>query len=306
MAFTPGQRIWMNGKLVPWDGARIHVMSHVVHYGSSVFEGIRCYEVAGGLAAFRLRDHLRRLFDSAKIYRMPIPYSLDEMVEVCGETIRANGSRACYVRPVVYRGYGDVGVNPLGCPVEVAVATWGWGSYLGSEAVEKGVDVQVSSWTRIAPNTLPALAKSAANYANSQLIKLEAIANGFAEGIALDSQGYVSEGSGENLFHVRDGRVSTPPLAASVLPGITRATVITLAREAGLEVAEQRIPREALYVADELFFTGTAAEITPIRSVDHVEIGSGRPGPITLRLLDSFRGILAGKIADRHGWLEPL
>ncbi len=306
MAFTPSKLIWMNGKLMPWDEARIHVLSHVVHYGSSVFEGIRCYDTKRGPAVFRLREHVRRLFDSAKIYRMPIPYSVDQIVAACLETVKANGFRACYIRPVAFRGYGDVGLNPQGCPVDVAIAVWGWGAYLGAEALERGVDVQVSSWTRLAPNTLPAMAKAGANYANSQLIKMEALANGFAEGIALDTQGYVSEGSGENLFLVRDGKIATPPLGASVLPGITRASVIVLAREMALEVVEDRVPREALYLADELFFTGTAVEITPVRSVDRIEVGPGRPGPVTKRIEAAFRAILSGEADDRHGWLEPV
>ena len=306
MAFTPSKLIWMNGKLMPWDEARIHVLSHVVHYGSSVFEGIRCYDTRRGPAVFRLREHVRRLFDSAKIYRMPIPYSVDQLVAACLETVKANGFRACYIRPVAFRGYGDVGLNPQGCPVDVAIAVWGWGAYLGSEALERGVDVQVSSWTRLAPNTLPAMAKAGANYANSQLIKMEALANGFAEGIALDTQGYVSEGSGENLFLVRDGKIATPPLGASILPGITRASVIVLAREMALEVVEERVPREALYLADELFFTGTAVEITPVRSVDRIEVGPGRPGPVTKRIDAAFRSILSGEADDRHGWLEPV
>jgi branched-chain amino acid aminotransferase len=306
MAFTPSKLIWMNGKLMPWDEARIHVLSHVVHYGSSVFEGIRCYDTKRGPAVFRLREHVRRLFDSAKIYRMPIPYSVDRIVAACLETVKANGFRACYIRPVAFRGYGDVGLNPQGCPVDVAIAVWGWGAYLGSEALERGVDVQVSSWTRLAPNTLPAMAKAGANYANSQLIKMEALANGFAEGIALDTQGYVSEGSGENLFLVRDGKIATPPLGASVLPGITRASVIVLAREMALELVEERVPREALYLADELFFTGTAVEITPVRSVDRIEVGPGRPGPVTKRIEAAFRAILSGEADDRHGWLEPV
>jgi branched-chain amino acid aminotransferase len=296
----------MNGKLVPWDEARIHVLSHVVHYGSSVFEGIRCYDTKRGPAVFRLREHVRRLFDSARVYRMPIPFSVDQAVAACLETVKANGFRECYIRPVAFRGYGDVGVNPKGCPVDLVVATWAWGAYLGSEALERGVDVQVSSWTRLAPNTLPAMAKAGANYANSQLIKMEALANGYAEGIALDSQGFVSEGSGENLFFVRDGRLATPPLDASILPGITRASVIVLAREQGLEVVEQRVPREALYLADELFFTGTAVEITPVRSVDRIEVGAGRPGPVTRGLDAAFRAILSGEVEDRHGWLTPV
>ena len=306
MPLTPSKLIWMNGSLVRWEEARIHVLSHVVHYGSSVFEGIRCYDTKGGPAVFRLREHVKRLYDSARIYRMPIPHTQEQTVAACLETVKANGFRACYIRPVAFRGYGDIGVNPHGCPVDLVIATWAWGAYLGAEAIEHGVDVQVSSWTRLAPNTLPAMAKAGANYANSQLIKMEAIANGYAEGIALDSEGYVSEGSGENLFLVRDERIVTPPLGASILPGITRASVITLALEQGLEVVEQRIPREALYLADELVVTGTAAEITPVRSVDRIDVGPGRPGPITRRLDEAFRSILAGETQDRHGWLVPV
>jgi branched-chain amino acid aminotransferase len=306
MAVTPSKLIWMQGKMVAWEDARIHVLSHAVHYGSAVFEGIRCYQTRRGSAVFRLREHIRRLLDSARIYRMPVPFSFDDLVAACVETVRANGFQACYIRPLVYRGYGDVGVNPHGCPVEVAIATWSWGAYLGAEAAAQGVDVQVSSWTRIAPNTLPALAKTSANYANSQLIKMEALANGYVEGIALDSQGYVSEGSGENLFMVREGRVITPPVGASVLPGITRDSIITLASDLGLVVTEARIPREALYIADELFFTGTAAEITPIRSVDRVTVGGGTPGPVTTTLEAAFRAILTGESPDRHGWLYPV
>lgn len=306
MAIAPSRSIWMNGSLVPWGDAKIHVMSHVIHYGSSVFEGIRCYATRRGTAAFRLRDHLRRLKDSAKIYRMQVPYSLEQLAAACAETVRDNGLEACYVRPVIYRGYGDVGVNPHGCPVDVAIAVWSWGAYLGAEALDQGVDVQVSSWTRFAPNTLPALAKAGANYANSQLIKMEALANGYVEGIALDTQGYLSEGSGENLFVVRDGRIATPPLGASILPGITRASAITLARDAGIPVVEERLPREALYVADEVFFTGTAAEITPVRSVDRIAVGEGRPGPVTKRLQAAFAAILRGDAEDRHGWLTAI
>ncbi len=306
MSIKPTQRIWMNGTLVPWEDARIHVLSHVVHYGSSVFEGIRCYDTKRGSAVFRLPEHIRRLFDSARIYRMPIPFTQEAIVEASLETVRANDIRACYIRPVAYRGYGDVGVNPLGCPVDVAIAVWDWGAYLGAGALENGVEVQVSSWTRIAPNTLPALAKAAANYANSQLIKLEAIGNGFVEGIALDATGYVSEGSGENLFLVRDGRIVTPPLGASVLPGITRISVIALAREMDIEVVEEKIPREALYIADELFFTGTAAEITPVSGVDRIPVGAGRPGPVTRRLAAALRAVMTGEAEDRHGWLMPV
>jgi branched-chain amino acid aminotransferase len=298
------ERIWFNGELVAWDKATIHVLSHVVHYGSGVFEGVRCYETPQGPAIFRLREHTRRLFNSAKIYRMPMPYTEAQINEACHVVIQANNLRSAYLRPVAYRGYGTLGVDPRGCPVEVAVAAMNWGKYLGDEALEQGVDVGVSSWTRIAPNTLPAMAKAAANYMNSQLIKLEAAQHGYSEGIALDVDGYISEGSGENLFFVRDGKLITPPLAASVLPGITRDTVITLAREQGIQIIEERIPREALYIADELFFTGTAAEITPIRSVDGIQVGIGKRGPVTEQLQTAFFGLINGEIEDRWGWLE--
>jgi branched-chain amino acid aminotransferase len=303
-AMAKMEYIWFNGELVPWDNATIHVLSHVVHYGSSVFEGIRCYETPGGPAIFRLKEHTRRLFNSAKIYRMEIPYSEDQINAACREIVSANKLRSAYLRPVAYRGYGSLGVDPRGCPVEVAVAALNWGKYLGDEALEQGVDVGVSSWTRIAPNTLPAMAKAAANYMNSQLIKLEAAQHGYSEGIALDVTGYVSEGSGENLFLVRDGKLITPPLAASVLPGITRDTVITLAREEGIPIIEERIPREALYIADELFFTGTAAEVTPIRSVDGIQVGIGRRGPITERLQTAFFDVINGEREDQWGWLD--
>ncbi len=300
------QYIWMNGELVHWDDAQIHVLSHVVHYGSSVFEGIRCYATANGPAIFRLSDHIRRLFDSAKIYRMPLPFSPAEIKAACKQIITANKLDSGYLRPIAYRSYGELGVDPRGCPVEVAIAAMDWGKYLGDAAIDQGIDVCVSSWTRIAPNTLPAMAKAAANYMNSQLIKLEAIQHGYSEGIALDTEGYVSEGSGENIFLVRDGRLMTPPLSASVLPGITRDTVLTLAREQGLEVREERIPREALYIADELFFTGTAAEITPIRAVDQITVGEGRRGPVTATLQSAFFGLITGETPDKWGYFEPV
>lgn len=303
-AMAKMEYIWFNGELVPWDKATLHVLAHVVHYGSSVFEGIRCYATPGGPAIFRLKEHTRRLFNSAKIYRMTIPFSEEQINRACHEVVSANNLRSAYLRPVVFRGYGSLGVDPRGCPVEVAVAALDWGKYLGDEALEQGVDVGVSSWTRIAPNTLPAMAKAGANYMNSQLIKLEAAQHGYSEGIALDINGYVSEGSGENIFLVRDGKLITPPLAASVLPGITRDTIITLAREEGIPVIEERIPREALYLADELFFTGTAAEITPIRSVDGIQVGAGRRGPITERLQQAFFGVINGEREDRWGWLD--
>ncbi len=306
MAIQKTDKIWHNGRFVDWDDARIHVLSHVVHYASSVFEGIRCYATEQGPAVFRLQDHMQRLVDSAKIYRMEIPFSRTALEEAALETVRANGLEESYIRPVVLRGYGSLGVDPTPCPVDCYIAVWPWGAYLGSEALEEGVDVMVSSWSRIAPNTLPALAKAAANYMNAQLIKMEALVNGYAEGIALDAQGYVSEGSGENLFLARGGTLYTPPLGASVLPGITRDTVVRLAREAGIKVVEKLIPRESLYIADEVFFTGTAAEITPIRSVDRVQVGKGRRGPLTEQLQRTFFDLVKGRSEDRHGWLTPV
>jgi len=293
----------MSGKLVPWDDARIHIGSHVVHYGSAVFEGIRCYGTPKGPAVFRLDAHTERLFNSAKIYWMELPYSPEQVNAAVLETIAANKLEACYVRPVVYRGAGQLGVNPLGSPVEVAIMVWDWGKYLGKEALDEGVDACVSSWTRMAPNTLPAMAKSAGNYMNSQLIKVEAVKGGFAEGIALDAAGYVSEGSGENLFAVSKGKLLTPPLVASILPGITRDTVITLARRLAIPVEEKALPREMLYLADELFFTGTAAEITPIRSVDRHKVGTGSRGPVTAALQKAFFDVIEGRAGDEHGWL---
>ncbi len=298
--------IWFNGELVPWDAATIHVLSHVVHYGSSVFEGIRCYATPSGPAIFRLKEHTRRLFDSAKIYRMPIPYTPEQINAACKAVVAVNKLESAYLRPVAYRGYGELGVDPRPCPVDVAIAALNWGRYLGEEALEQGVDVGVSSWWRIAPNTLPALAKVGANYMNSQLIRLEAAEHGYSEGIALDTQGFVSEGSGENLFLIRDGRIFTPPLNASVLPGITRDTVITLAADLGYQVVQERLPREALYIADELFFTGTAAEVSPIRSVDGIQVGIGRRGPITEQLQSAFFDVINGEIPDRWGWLEQV
>ena len=301
---TPTEKIWRNGELINWNDATVHVLTHALHYGSSVFEGIRCYETATGPALFRIKEHVRRMFDSAKIYRMDVPrFTKAEIADACREIVRANGLKSCYIRPVVFRGYGEMGVLPLKNPIEVYICCWEWGKYLGAGAIEQGVDVCVSSWTRIAPNTLPAMAKVAANYMNSQLIKMEAVLNGYAEGIALDAAGYASEGSGENLFLIRDGVIYTPTLGTSALPGITRDTAITLAREAGFEVKEQAIPREWLYIADELFFTGTAAEITPIRSVDKIPIGTGTRGAITAKLQKAFEDILTGKAADRFGWL---
>lgn len=306
MAFDNTGHIWMNGKLVRWEDANIHVLSHVVSYGSSVFEGQRCYKTARGSELFRLGDHIKRLFNSAKIYRMEIPFTKEEVTEAVLQTIGANNLPECYVRPIVYRGYNSLGVDPRPCPVDVMIAVWKWGQYLGPDAVEKGVDVCVSSWNRMAPNTMPAVAKAGANYMNSQLIKLEALENGYAEGIALDTNGYVSEGSGENIFMVRDGALITPPLSFSILPGITRDSVIKLAGDLGIEVIQEGITRGSLYIADEVFFTGSAAEITPIVSIDRISITDGKRGPITKRLQDAFFDILEGRVDDRYGWMTPV
>jgi branched-chain amino acid aminotransferase len=304
---TPTEKIWHNGRFIPWADATIHVLSHVVSYGSSVFEGIRCYSTPAGPAIFRLREHVRRMVDSAKIYRMEnVGYSAGQLAEAMLELVRVNKMEACYLRPIVMRGYGDIGVNPMKNPIDVYIACWSWGKYLGDEALSEGVDVCISSWNRFAPNTLPALAKAGANYMNSQLIKMEAIANGYSEGIALDTAGYVSEGSGENIFLVRDGKIHTPPLGASVLPGITRDSVLALARDLGIPTVETIIPREMLYIADEVFFSGTAAEITPIRSIDKITIGSGRRGPVAEKLQKEFFGVINGVREDRYGWLTPV
>src|SRR4051812_29434553 len=302
---TPTEQIWHNGRFIRWQDATIHVLSHVVSYGSSVFEGIRCYATPAGPAAFRLRDHVRRMFDSAKIYRMEnLGFSAEELGEAMLELVRVNKMGACYIRPIAFRGYGEIGVNPLKNPVDVYLACWEWGKYLGEEALAEGVDVCVSSWNRLAPNTLPTLAKAGANYMNSQLIKMEAITNGYAEGIGLDTAGYVSEGSGENIFVVRDGKILTPPLGASVLPGITRDSVMKLASDLGIPLVETLVPREMLYIADEVFFSGTAAEITPIRSIDKIQIGKGYRGPIAEKLQKEFFAIIHGTKHDRHGWLS--
>jgi branched-chain amino acid aminotransferase len=299
------EKIWMNGKLVNWDDATIHVLSHVIHYGSSWFEGIRCYETAKGTAIFRLDKHVHRLFDSTKIYRTEIPYTEAQIEEAILSTIRANKMKACYIRPIVYRGYGDVGVNPLNCPVDVTIAVWEWGSYLGAEALNNGIDVCVSTWSRPAPNTLPQMAKAGGNYILSQLMKVEAIKAGFVEAIALDVNGNLSEGSGENLFAVKDGVLYTPPLSSSLLPGITRASVMQMAKEAGYDVKEMSLPREMVYVADELFFTGTAAEISPIRSVDKIPVGDGKVGPVAKKLQAMFFDIVKNG-NDTHNWLKFL
>ncbi|MDP6418206.1 MAG: branched-chain amino acid transaminase [Candidatus Krumholzibacteria bacterium] len=303
MAVKKADTIWMNGQLVDWDDAKIHVLSHVIHYGSSVFEGIRVYQTPQGSAVFRLDDHVRRLLDSSKIYRMEVPFSFEELRDAMLETVIINKLEECYIRPVVYRGYGTVGVDPAGSPIDVAIAVWEWGKYLGPEALEKGVDVCVSSWARMAPNTMPNMAKAASNYMNSQLIKMEAITNGYVEGIGLDVSGYVSEGSGENIFLVQGDVVYTTPISGSILVGITRNTIITLLEEMGYEVREQNIPREMLYLADEVFFTGSASEVTPIRSIDRIEIGTGGRGPVAKKLQDRFFGMFDGSEKDRYEWL---
>lgn len=333
MAFDGCQKIWMDGKYVPHEEAKVHILSHVVHYGSAVFEGIRAYKTKKGTAVFRLDAHIQRLFNSAKMYRMNLryppgktsfsdedralltkggegepewmkfPWAVPGVVKACCDTIRENKLDACYIRPIMYRGFSTLGVDPFTCSLSLAIAVWRWGKYLGPEALEKGVSVCISSWARMAPNTLPALSKCAANYMDSQLMKMEALVNGYTEGIALDVNGYVSEGSGENLFLVKDGKLLTPPIGASVLPGITRDCIITLAREMGMPVEEHLIPREMLYIADEVFFTGTAAEISPISCIDRIKIGEGKRGPIAKRLQDAFFGIVEGDALDRHHWL---
>jgi branched-chain amino acid aminotransferase len=303
MSFGTG-KIWMNGTLVDWADATIHVASHVVHYGSGVFEGARCYETARGPACFRLDAHLRRLLDSARIYRLDAPYDQEALTTAVLDLIRVNRYRACYIRPLVYRGYHSLGVSPFPCPVDVAIMLWEWGAYFTSEAIEEGLDVKVSTWSRMAPNTLPAMAKSVANYANSQLIKMEAVQEGYAEGIALDTDGNVSEGSGQNVFVVRDNVIYTPGLGASILAGITRDSVITIARDLGFQVREETVPREMLYLADELFFVGTAVEVTPIRSVDRIRVGQGRRGPVTQAIQERFFEVVRGETDDPYGWLQ--
>lgn len=304
MALQKTEKIWHNGKLINWDDAKLHVMSHVVHYGSSVFEGVRCYELPTGPAIFRAHEHAQRLLDSAKIYRMDLEYTREQLVSAMVDLVKVNGAWPCYIRPIVFRGYGDAGVSPVNCPVEVYIINYPWGKYLAGD--DSGVDVCISSWTRIAPNTLPAMAKSGANYMNSQLIRMEAAVNGYIEGIALDSNGYVSEGSGENIFVVRNGILQTAPLGNSVLPGITRDAVLTIARDMGIPVVESGIPREMLYIADEVFFTGTAAEVTPIRSVDRIKVGKGAMGPVTKSIQKEFFAIAHGEKPDRFHWFTPV
>lgn len=303
MSITPTPWIWFNGTLVPWEEARVHVFAHALHYGSSVFEGIRAYATPRGPAVVGLEPHVRRLFDSCKIYRMPIPYQPEEISQAILKTIRANKLDSCYIRPLVFRGVCTFALDGREGPVHTVIGTIALGKYLGDEALREGVDVGVSTWQRMAPNTFPALAKIGGQYINSQLIAMEAHDRGFAEAIVLSTAGYVSEGSGENVFVVQDGTIYTPPLVASVLPGVTRRFVVQLARDLGYEVREHMIAREMLYLADEIFFTGTAAEITPVRSVDGLPVGQGRRGPVTGRLQEQFFGIVEGELEDRFGWL---
>ena len=297
-------KVWMDGEFVEWKDANISVLSHVVHYGTGVFEGIRAYENENGVAVFRLKEHVQRLFDSAKIYKIDIPYTQEEIEEAILETVRVNDLDGCYIRPIVFRGYGELGVNPLNCPVNVVIAAWEWGSYLGEEGMANGVDIGVSSWRKPAPDTFPALAKCGANYMNSQLAKLEAIDNGFDEAIMLDYEGHVSEGSGENIFIVEGEKLFTPAMSSSNLKGITRDSIMTVARDLGYEVVEEVISRERLYAANEVFFTGTAAEVTPIRSIDHRTIGIGKRGPISEKLQSAFFDIVEAKVEDKYGWLS--
>ncbi len=295
--------VWMNGKLVPWKDANIHVASHVIHYGSCLFEGFRAYDTPKGTVIFRLDAHIKRLYNSCKMYRMEVPLAQGEFEKAVVETIKANKLKACYIRPIVYRGYGTLGVDPFPNPVDCAILVWEWGQYLGDDALENGVDVKVSTWSRMAPNTFPALAKSGANYMNSQLIKMEAILDGYVEGIALNVRGHISEGSGENIFLVMDGEVHSPPLSASILPGITRDTVIRLLKDLDIPFTEDTVPREMLYIADEVFFTGSAAEITPIRSIDKIAVGSGKRGPVTKKIQDEFFAYIKGERKDKYNWL---
>ena len=308
MSFSGAKLIWHNGQMIPWEQATVHVMAHALHYGSSVFEGIRVYRTPEGPQVFRLTDHMQRFYDSAKIYRMPMPYERDELIEVCKQLITANDlTNGAYLRPIAFRGYGEPGLAPKpDHKVDVAIAAWEWGAHLGAEGLENGVDVCVSSWQRVAPNTIPALAKAGGNYLSGQLISTEAKRLGFDEGIALSTDGTVSEGAGENLFMIRDGRIITPPATSSILTGITRDSITRLARRLGLVVEEQAIPREALYLADEIFLTGTAAEVTPVRSVDRIIIGPGHRGPVTTKLQSAFFGLFSGETEDSDGWLEPV
>jgi branched-chain amino acid aminotransferase len=295
--------IWRDGEFVAWQDATVHVLAHSMQFGSSAFEGVRCYDTPGGPAIFRLEDHLQRLLNSCRIYRMEVPYAVDELVAACCELVERNALRSCYIRPMVIRGFGAAGMVPFDSPVEVFLPCWPWGAYLGEGALENGVDTCVSSWHRMAPNTVPSMAKVAGNYLGGQLIKMEALANGFDEAIALGPDGMISEGSGQNVFVVHKGVLFTTPLNGTLLPGITRESIMTLARDAGIEVREQPLQREILYTADEIFLTGTASEVTPVRSVDRLKVGAGRAGEVTKQLQRTFLDLVHGKVEDRHGWL---
>lgn len=299
--------IWFNGEMVPWAEAKVHVMCHAMHYGTSVFEGIRCYESHKGAVVFRHREHMQRLHDSAKIYRMPMTYSVDELMEACRATLRKNNLSSGYIRPLVFIGDVGMGVNPpQGYKTDVIIAAFPWGAYLGEEALDAGIDAMVSSWNRAAPNTIPTAAKAGGNYLSSLLVGSEARRHGYQEGIALDVNGYISEGAGENLFEVKNNIIFTPPFTSSALPGITRDAILTLAKELGYEIREQTLSRESLYLADEVFMTGTAAEVTPVRSVDGIQVGIGRCGPVTKEIQQAFFGLFTGKTEDKWGWLDPV
>jgi len=296
--------IWFNGEMIPWDEAKVHVMSHAIHYGSSVFEGVRAYDTPNGAAIFRLQDHTKRLFDSAKIYRMEIPYSFDEMNQATKDSVSKNNLKSAYIRPAAFIGDVGMGLNPSSHVAEVMVAAFEWGAYLGEEGLKNGIDAAITSWSRIAPNTLPTGSKAGGNYLSSQLISGEAKRHGYQEGIGLDVNGLISEGAGENIFVIRNGVISTPPSTASILPGLTRDAMMKMARDKGYEVREESLARESMYLADEVFMTGTAAEVTPIRSVDGIEVGSGTRGPITEELQATFFGLFDGSTEDKYGWVE--
>jgi len=300
---TETKWIWHDGEFVPWKDAQVHVLSHSMQFGSSIFEGVRCYETPAGPAIFRLQDHLQRMINSCRIYRIEIPYSMDDLMTASCQLVERNEIKSCYIRPMVVRGYGAAGMVPFDSPIEVYLPCWPWGAYLGDHALEQGVDACVSSWHRVAPNTIPAAAKVAGNYLGGQLIKMEALANGFGEAIALGPGGMLSEGSGQNVFIVQNGTLFTPPIDGTLLTGITRASVLTLARDAGIPVEERPLAREMLYMADEVFLSGTASEVTPVRSVDRITVGGGERGPITGRLQREYLDIATGKAEDRHGWL---
>ncbi len=305
-ANTP-ELIWFNGKFMPWKNATVHVMSHALHYGSSVFEGIRAYKTPKGTIIFRLEEHIERLFNSAKIYQMTIPYTKEEVIQACKDAVKNNGLEDAYLRPLAF--YGDIGMGlrpPLGAEADLMIAAFFWGAYLGDEARENGVDVGVSSWNRLAPNTMPTAAKAGGNYLSSQLISMEARRHGYTEGIALDINNYVSEGAGQNLFLVRKGVLYTPPASASILSGLTRDTVMILAKEMGYEIREELISRESLYLADEFFMCGTASEIVAVRSVDGITVGTGKMGDVTRKIQNAFFGLFDGTTEDTHGWLESI